>query len=129
MLLPAPSQRIRPTRRPIPGSLRSRTSPTPFSRTQRPLSQPLPRPASSPRAPFYHASCRDTPFELPIREFPDPQGNFVWLPIGGRTDSVAHALEQRGVVVCPFSGEGIRVTIGTPEENDRFLATYPDVAG
>jgi hypothetical protein len=43
MLLPAPSQRIRPTRRPIPGSLRSRTSPTPLSRTQRPLSQPLPR--------------------------------------------------------------------------------------
>jgi hypothetical protein len=64
-----------------------------------------------------------------VREFPDPQGNFVWLPIGGRTDSVAHALEQRGVVVRPFSGEGIRVTIGTPEENDRFLATYPDVAG
>ena len=49
------------------GSLSSRTSPTALSRTQRPLSQPLPRPASSPRAPFYHASCRDTPFELPIR--------------------------------------------------------------
>jgi hypothetical protein len=51
----------------LPGSLSSRTSPTALSRTQRPLSQPLPRPASSPRAPFYHASCRDTPFELPIR--------------------------------------------------------------
>ena len=49
------------------GSLSSRTSPTALSRTQRPLSQPLPRPSSSPPAPFYQASCRDTPFELPIR--------------------------------------------------------------
>ncbi len=60
-------------------------------------------------------------------DFPDPQGNFVWLPIGERTDEVALALEQRGVVVRPFSGEGIRVTIGSPEENDRFLATFADV--
>ena len=28
----------------------------------------------------------------------------------------------------PFSGEGIRVTIGSPEENDRFLATLAEVA-
>lgn len=62
-------------------------------------------------------------------DFPDPQGNFVWLPIGARTEELALALEQRGVVVRPFSGEGIRVTIGTPAENDRFLATYADVAG
>lgn len=62
-------------------------------------------------------------------DLPDPQGNFVWLPIGERTDGVARALEQRGVVVRPFSGEGIRVTIGRPEENDRFLAAYTDVIG
>ncbi len=60
-------------------------------------------------------------------DFPDPQGNFVWLPIGDRTDEVALALEQRGVVVRPFSGEGIRVTISTPAENDRFLTTYAEV--
>lgn len=58
---------------------------------------------------------------------PDPQGNFVWIPIGDAADDVALALEQRGVVVRPFSGDGIRVTISTPAENDRFLATYAEV--
>jgi histidinol-phosphate aminotransferase len=36
-------------------------------------------------------------------------------------------LERRGVVTRPFAGEGIRVTIGTPAENDRFLAALTDV--
>mgnify|MGYP001811740385 FL=1 len=53
--------------------------------------------------------------------FPDPQANFVWLPLGDRTDGVYLALERRGVVTRPFSGEGLRVTIGTPAENDRFV--------
>ena len=60
--------------------------------------------------------------------FPNHQANFVWLTLGARTDEVTLALEQRGVVVRPFSGEGIRVTIGTPEENDRFLTTLAAVA-
>jgi histidinol-phosphate aminotransferase len=59
--------------------------------------------------------------------FPDPHANFVWLPIGERTDEVALGLEQRGVVVRAFSREGIRVTIGTETENDRFLATLAAV--
>lgn len=58
---------------------------------------------------------------------PDHQANFVWLALGERTDHVAVELERRGVVVRPFTGEGIRVTIGTPEENDRFLATLAEV--
>ena len=36
-------------------------------------------------------------------------------------------LEKRGVVTRPFPGEGIRVTIGTAEENDRFLQALADV--
>ncbi len=60
--------------------------------------------------------------------FPDHQGNFVWLGTAQRTDSVALELERRGVVVRPFSGEGIRVTIGSPTENDRFLSTLAEVA-
>jgi len=60
-------------------------------------------------------------------EFPEPQANFVWLPIGERTDAVCLGLEQRGVVTRPFPGEGIRVTIGTAEENDRFLATLAEL--
>ena len=61
-------------------------------------------------------------------EIPDCQANFVWMPLGDRTDEVCIALEQRGVVVRPFSGVGVRVTIGTPAQNDRFLATLAEVA-
>jgi histidinol-phosphate aminotransferase len=60
--------------------------------------------------------------------FPNPQGNFVWLALDDRTDDIALELERRGVVIRPFSGEGIRVTIGSPAENDRFLATLAEVA-
>lgn len=55
-------------------------------------------------------------------EVPESQTNFVWLPLGATTDDTHLALERQGVVTRPFSGEGIRVTIGTPDENDRFLA-------
>ena len=57
----------------------------------------------------------------------DSEANFVWMHLGERTDDVCIALEQRGVVVRPFSGVGIRVTIGTPAQNDRFLTTLTDV--
>jgi histidinol-phosphate aminotransferase len=60
--------------------------------------------------------------------FPNHQANFVWLATAERTDEIVLALEKRGVVVRPFSGEGIRVTIGSPAENDRFLATLAEVA-
>ncbi len=56
-------------------------------------------------------------------DLPDAQANFVYLPLGDDADRVALGLERQGVVIRPFSGDGIRVTIGTPEENDRFLAT------
>ena len=61
-------------------------------------------------------------------DIPDAQANFVWMHLGDRTDDVCIALEQRGVVVRPFSGVGVRVTIGTPAQNDRFLATLAEVA-
>lgn len=60
-------------------------------------------------------------------ELPDQQANFVYLPLGDRTDAIYLAMEMRGVVTRPFSGEGIRVTIGSVEENDRFLATLTTV--
>ncbi len=60
-------------------------------------------------------------------KLPDHQGNFVWLRTGDATDDVGLGLERRGVVVRPFSGDGVRVTIGTPAENDRFLAALAEV--
>ena len=61
-------------------------------------------------------------------DIPESQANFVWLPLGDRTDDVCIALERRGVVVRPFSGVGIRATIGTPAQNDRFLTALTEVA-
>ncbi len=57
----------------------------------------------------------------------DSQANFVWLPLGERTAEVAAALESRAVITRPFAGEGLRVTIGTPEEDDVFLAAFDEV--
>jgi histidinol-phosphate aminotransferase len=57
----------------------------------------------------------------------DSQANFVWLPVGERTAELAAALEARAVITRPFAGEGIRVTVGTPEEDDVFLAALDEV--
>ncbi len=54
---------------------------------------------------------------------PDTQANFVWMRLGERTADFAAACEKAGVVVRPFAGEGLRVTIGEPEANDLFLHT------
>ena len=55
-------------------------------------------------------------------DVPTSQSNFVWLPLGDQAVPFGAACEQRGVIVRPFAGDGVRVTIGTPEENDAFLA-------
>lgn len=54
-------------------------------------------------------------------EVPETLANFVWLPLGERATAFAeHSMEHK-VVVRPFAGEGVRVTVGTREENDTFL--------
>ncbi|WP_299952343.1 histidinol-phosphate transaminase [uncultured Modestobacter sp.] len=57
----------------------------------------------------------------------DSQANFVWLPFGERTAAVAAALEAQAVITRPFAGEGLRVTVGTPEEDDVFLGALDAV--
>ncbi|MFE2940600.1 histidinol-phosphate transaminase [Streptomyces sp. NPDC059255] len=54
---------------------------------------------------------------------PVTQANFVWLRLGERTSAFAAACEAAGVVVRPFAGEGVRITIGEHEANDLFLRT------
>jgi histidinol-phosphate aminotransferase len=58
---------------------------------------------------------------------PPSQANFVWLPTGTRTAGFARGCEDRKVIVRPFAGEGVRVTIGTAEENDLFLAAAAEL--
>lgn len=52
---------------------------------------------------------------------PETHANFVWLRLGERTVEFARSCERAGVVVRPFAGEGVRVTIGESEANDLFL--------
>jgi histidinol-phosphate aminotransferase len=61
-------------------------------------------------------------------EVPPTQANFVWLPLGDATAEWSAQCEQRRVIVRGFAGAGARVTIGTPEENDRFLAAAAELA-
>jgi histidinol-phosphate aminotransferase len=62
------------------------------------------------------AALRDAGFALP-----PTQANFVWLPLGARTlDFVKQAADAR-IVVRPYGTDGVRVTIGAPDENDVLL--------
>jgi histidinol-phosphate aminotransferase len=54
-------------------------------------------------------------------DLPDAQGNFVWLALAERTADFAVAAEEAGIMVRPFAGEGVRVTIGETEANERLL--------
>lgn len=61
-------------------------------------------------------------------EVPDAQGNFFWLGVGGRAEDLAAHFAGAGLLVRPFRNEGVRVSVGTPAENDRVLAAataYP----
>ncbi len=62
------------------------------------------------------AALREAGYTLP-----PTQANFVWLPLGPRSaDFVAQAAHAR-LVVRPFGTDGVRVTIGAPEENDALM--------
>ena len=51
----------------------------------------------------------------------DSQANFAWLRLGDRTSAYAAACEEAGITVRPFGDEGVRITIGEPEANDRVI--------
>jgi histidinol-phosphate aminotransferase len=55
-------------------------------------------------------------------DVPPTQGNFVWLPAGADTDRISALFEEHSVLVRAFSGEGIRITIGTAGDNERVVA-------
>ena len=57
---------------------------------------------------------------------PASHANFVWLPLGAGALEFAGFCEARGVIVRPFAGDGARVTIGSPVENDAFLSAFAD---
>jgi histidinol-phosphate aminotransferase len=59
---------------------------------------------------------------------PASEANFVWLRLGEDTMAFSAACDAAGVSVRPFAGDGVRVSIGSPDDNDAFLAvaeSYP----
>jgi len=54
-------------------------------------------------------------------DVPDSQANFVWLPLGERATSFAERCAHAGVLVRPFAGDGVRVSVGEREATDIFL--------
>jgi histidinol-phosphate aminotransferase len=64
----------------------------------------------------------------------DSQANFCWLELGEERDEaeIMHGLQERGVLVRGGGALGsrtpaLRVTVGTPEENARFLQALAEV--
>jgi histidinol-phosphate aminotransferase len=59
---------------------------------------------------------------------PPTEANFVWLRLGPDTQDFAAACAQAGVSIRAFGDEGARISVGTPEADDAFLAVataYP----
>ncbi len=54
-------------------------------------------------------------------ELPESHANFVWFPFGEATTARAAEASAAGLLVRPFAGDGIRVSIGEPEANDLLL--------
>ncbi|MGC0335082.1 histidinol-phosphate transaminase [Streptomyces sp. SLBN-8D4] len=55
-------------------------------------------------------------------DVPPSEANFVWLPLGARAEEFAAACASAGVDVRPYPEDGVRVTTGTAEANNAFLA-------
>jgi histidinol-phosphate aminotransferase len=53
---------------------------------------------------------------------PPSQANFVWLPLGAQASAFAQHCEREKVILRPFAGDGVRVTVAGADENDVFLA-------
>ncbi|TQK18136.1 histidinol-phosphate aminotransferase [Microbacterium sp. SLBN-154] len=52
---------------------------------------------------------------------PEAQGNFVWLPAHENTVAIAETFAKAGLIVRPFAGDGIRISVGEEESVDHVL--------
>lgn len=57
---------------------------------------------------------------------PESHANFVWLPMGDRTQEFAAKANEVALSLRAFGDEGLRVSIGEVEANDRFLQLCAD---
>lgn len=62
-------------------------------------------------------------------ELPDSQANFLWLPTPtGLHERLVGEFDAADLLVRPFAGEGVRVTVADPATNDRVLAVLRRIA-
>lgn len=54
------------------------------------------------------------------------QANFVWIRLGARHQAFLDACHEAALAVRPYGDEGVRITIGEPQENNRFLGVVAD---
>ncbi len=54
-------------------------------------------------------------------DVPPAQGNFVWIPAGEGTTRLAEAFDAAGVLVRPFAGEGLRISVTTPGDSAQVI--------
>ncbi|MFS8197589.1 histidinol-phosphate transaminase [Streptomyces sp. CWNU-52B] len=52
---------------------------------------------------------------------PDSQANFLWLRLGARAAAFGTWCADHGISVRVFPGEGVRVSVGSPDDNDAFV--------
>ena len=57
---------------------------------------------------------------------PRSQANFVWIPLGERTEEFALRSEGIAVSIRPFAGEGVRISIGERPALERVIELAKD---
>ena len=61
-------------------------------------------------------------------DVPDSQANFVWLALGEHAKSFADRSARAGVLVRPFAGDGVRISVGENEATDLLLEVTAELA-
>lgn len=57
----------------------------------------------------------------------ESQTNFIYFTVGLDSQQTAESFLRHGVLLRAYPGDWARVTVGTPEENDRFLAAAAEI--
>ena len=60
-------------------------------------------------------------------KIPEPRANYYWLPLGPAAARADRRFRDAGLSVRTFPGEGIRITVGEREANDRVLEVCADL--
>jgi histidinol-phosphate aminotransferase len=65
-------------------------------------------------------------FSMGLRFVPT-EANFIYVTLEGDSNELYEALLRRGVIVRPMGPDAIRVTVGLPGENGRFVESLKAV--